>query len=140
MGGNHRNSSRHIRVQFILYSSFAILIIFVILAFQGQVFTYAHKYLGGKSKPGPGTRIEWNTRGSVSYKHSADLWRVFTAGTLNDEQSLIREVSRVDRRLVEMCKKELVTVEDVKDLAKRCRNTLLKYLAQTKREEDSASS
>ena len=75
-----------------------------------------------------------------SYKHSADLWRVFTAGTLNDEQSLIREVSRVDRRLVEMCKKELVTVEDVKDLAKRCRNTLLKYLAQRKREEDSASS
>ena len=46
----------------------------------------------------------------------------------------MEEAAKVDERLVEMCKKELITAPEVKLLPKRCRGTLLKYLAQSKPE------
>ena len=46
----------------------------------------------------------------------------------------------VDERLVEMCKKELLNVDEVRLLPKRCRNTLLKHLARSKREESAKKS
>ena len=52
----------------------------------------------------------------------------------DEDPILMEEAAKVDERLVEMCKKELITAPEVKLLPKRCRGTLLKYLAQSKPE------
>ena len=58
-----------------------------------------------------------------------------TQGATDDErdQILLAEAIAVDDRLVEMCKKELLSLQNAKLLPKRCRSTLLKYLASEQR-------
>ena len=46
---------------------------------------------------------------------------------------MLAEAIAEDDMLVEMCKKELLSLQNAKLLPKRCRSTLLKYLASEQR-------